>query len=129
MPTQDPNPLPYGALPYYQVHYIVGSLRIPDPDLITARCVPIKKGSIANKRVTELQWMGGRLAELLKKDKDLSDMLLPLMQEEGEINIDPQEDKVRIYTKWKREDKIGFDMKFFKVAERIATIIRQIIIT
>jgi hypothetical protein len=73
--------------------------------------------------------MGGRLAELLKKDKDLSDMLLPLMQEEGEINIDPQEDKVRIYTKWKREDKIGFDMKFFKVAERIATIIRQLIIT
>jgi hypothetical protein len=129
MPTQDPNPLPYGALPYYQVHYIVGSLHIPDRELFTARCVPITKGRLAKKRVTELQWRGGRLAELLKSDKDLSEMLLPLMQEEGEINIDPQEDRVRIYTKWKREDKIGFDLKFFKAAERIATVIRKLIIT
>lgn len=129
MPTQDPNPLPYGALPYYQVHYIIGSLPIPDPDLITARCVPIKKGRLGNKPVTELQWIGGRLAELLKSDKDLSEMLMPLMQEEGEINIDPQENRVRIYTKWIREDKIGFDLKFFKVAERIAAVIRQLIIS
>jgi hypothetical protein len=126
MPAQDPNPLPYGALPYYQVHYIIRSLNIDDPALFMARCVPVSKGHLTKKNVVALRWIGGRLAELLRSDKDLSEMLGPLMQEEAEISIDPQKDRVRIYTKWKREDKLRFELKFFQVVERMATTIREL---
>jgi hypothetical protein len=126
MSTQDPNPLPYGALPYYQVHYLVESLNIRDPSLFTARCLLIKEGWLEKKRVIDLQWKGGRLAELLKSDDVLTGMLSQLLLEDGEINVDPQGDRVRIYGKWKREDKLGFDLKFFEVADRIASVIREL---
>jgi hypothetical protein len=126
MPSQDPNPLPYGALPYYQVHYIVRSLEIEDPGLFMARCVPELGHSLRNKEVAGLRWVGGRLADILRSDKDLSDMLQPLMREQGEISIDPQKDRVRIYAKWKREDKLKFDLKFYKAVERMALTVREL---
>ena len=126
MPAQDPNPLPYGALPYYQVHYIIRSLNIEDPALFMARCVPVLGASLRNRDVVGLRWIGGRLAERLRSDKALSEMLQPLIREEGEISIDPQKDRIRIYAKWKREDKLRFEPNFFKAVERIATIIREL---
>jgi hypothetical protein len=126
MPAQDPNPLPYGALPYYQVHYIIRSLNIEDPALFMARCVPVLGGSVRNKDVVGLRWIGGRLAELLRSDKDLSEILQPLIREQGEISIDPQKDRVRIYAKWKREDKLRFELNFFKAVERIAATIEEL---
>jgi hypothetical protein len=53
-------------------------------------------------------------------------MLKPLMLREGEISIDPQKDRVRVYTKWKREDKLQFDPEFFQVVERIARTIKKL---
>jgi hypothetical protein len=53
-------------------------------------------------------------------------MLKPFMIEEGEISIDPQKDRVRVYTKWKREDKLEFDPQFFHVVERIANTIKKL---
>lgn len=126
MPAQDPNPLPYGTLPYYQVHYIIRSLNIEDPALFMARCVPVLGASLRNRDVVGLRWIGGRLAERLRSDKALSEMLQPLIREEGEISIDPQIDRIRIYAKWKREDKLRFEPNFFKAVERIATIIREL---
>jgi hypothetical protein len=126
MPAQDPNPLPYGALPYYQVHYIIRSLNIEHPALFMARCVPVLGASLRNRDVVGLRWIGGRLAERLRSDKALSEMLQPLIREEGEISIDPQKDRIRIYAKWKREDKLRFELNFFKAVERIATIIREL---
>jgi hypothetical protein len=79
MPAQDPNPLPYGALPYYQVHYIIRSLNIEDPALFMARCVPVLGASLRNRDVVGLRWIGGRLAERLRSDKALSEMLQPLI--------------------------------------------------
>ncbi|MDP9197213.1 MAG: hypothetical protein M3O24_01445 [Thermoproteota archaeon] len=126
MSSQDPNPLPYGALPYYQVHFIIESVKVPDPAIFMAKCEPVTKGHLRNKRVIDLHWSGGRLADVLRSDQTLSDMLMPLMLDEGEISIDPQNDRVRIYTRWKREDNLKFNLKFFAVIERIATTIRQL---
>ena len=53
-------------------------------------------------------------------------MLKPVMLNEGEISIDPQKDRVRVYTKWKREDKLEFDPEFFQVVERIARTIKKL---
>ncbi|MDW0119956.1 MAG: hypothetical protein QOK64_05490, partial [Nitrososphaeraceae archaeon] len=120
MAEPDPNPLPYGALPYFQIHYLVEPVNISNPSSYMAKCRAKTKGHFGEKRITEIEWVGGRLAERLASDKELTEMLKPLMLKEGEISIDPQKDRVRVYTKWKREDKLQFDPEFFQVVERIA---------
>ena len=126
MATSDPNPLPYGALPYFQIHYLVEPVNISNPSSYMAKCRAKTKGHFEEKRITEIEWVGGRLAERLGSDKELTEMLKPLMLKEGEISIDPQKDRVRVYTKWKREDKLQFDPEFFKVVERIARTIKKL---
>ena len=126
MSEQDPNPLPYGALPYFQIHYLIEPVNITTPSSYMAKCRAKTKGHLEEKRVTEIQWVGGRLADRLASDKELTEMLKPLMLKEGEISIDPQKDRVRVYTKWKREDKLQFDPEFFQVVERIANTIKKL---
>jgi hypothetical protein len=126
MAKPDPNPLPYGALPYFQIHYLVEPVNISNPSSYMAKCRAKTKGHFEEKRITEIEWVGGRLAERLTSDKELTEMLKPLMLKEGEISIDPQKDRVRVYTKWKREDKLQFDPEFFQVVERIARTIKKL---
>ena len=126
MAKPDPNPLPYGALPYFQIHYLVEPVNISNPSSYMAKCRVKTKGHFEEKRITETEWVGGRLAERLGSDKELTEMLKPLMLKEGEISIDPQKDRVRVYTKWKREDKLQFDPEFFQVVERIARTIKKL---
>lgn len=126
MAKPDPNPLPYGALPYFQIHYLVEPVNVSTPSSYMAKCRAKTKGHFEEKRITEIEWVGGRLAERLGSDKELTEMLKPLMLKEGEISIDPQKDRVRVYTKWKREDKLQFDPEFFQVVERIARTIRKL---
>ena len=126
MSEQDPNPLPYGALPYFQIHYLIEPVNITTPSSYMAKCRAKTKGHLGEKKVTEIKWVGGRLADRLASDKELTEMLKPLMLKEGEISIDPQKDRVRVYTKWKREDKLQFDPEFFQVVERIANTIKKL---
>lgn len=126
MSEQDPNPLPYGALPYFQIHYLVEPVNITSPSSYMAKCRAKTKGHLGEKKVTEIKWVGGRLADRLASDNELTEMLKPLMLKEGEISIDPQKDRVRVYTKWKREDKLQFDPVFFQVVERIASTIKKL---
>ena len=126
MAKQDPNPLPYGVLPYFQIHYLIEPVKISNPSSYMAKCKSITQGHFGDKRVMDIQWIGGRLAETLASDKELTEMLKPFMIDEGEISIDPQKDRVRVYTKWKREDKLEFDPEFFQVVERIAKTIKKL---
>ena len=126
MAEQDPNPLPYGALPYFQIHYLIEPVNISNPSSYMAKCRAKTEGHFGDKKVTEIEWIGGRLAEKLTSDKELTDMLKPFMLKEGEISIDPQKDRIRVYTKWKREDKLEFDPQFFQVVERIANAIKKL---
>ena len=126
MSEQDPNPLPYGALPYFQIHYLIEPVNITTPSSYMAKCRVKTKGHLEEKKITEIKWVGGRLADRLASDKELTEMLKPLMLKEGEISIDPQKDRVRVYTKWKREDKLQFDPEFFQAVERIANTIKKL---
>ena len=126
MGKQDPNPLLYGALQYFQIHYLIEPVKISSPSSYMAKCRSKTKGHFGNKRVIDIEWIGGRLAEKLASDKELTEMLKPFMIEEGEISIDPQTERVRVYSKWKREDKLEFDPQFFQVIERIAKAIKKL---
>ncbi|MGH9991018.1 MAG: hypothetical protein ACREAZ_00005 [Nitrososphaera sp.] len=120
MPKQDPNPLPYGALQYYQVHFIV-QLESDENDEFLARCEPITKGYFGSKRVIAVRWTGAsKFTDLLQSDDRLTEMLKDAILQEGEIRIDPQDDHIRIYGSWKHEDKFSFNGTMLEIADRIA---------
>ena len=120
MPKQDPTPLPYGSLQYYQTHYIVKSESKENGSFI-ARCEPVTKGYFENKRVIGVRWTGAdKFSEVLQADSKLTEMLKEVMLREGEIRIDPMDDHIRIYGKWIHEESFAFNQTMLEIADRIA---------
>jgi hypothetical protein len=74
----------------------------------------------------DVKWWGGRLAEILQTDIELKEMLKGVLQQEGEIRIDPIDDHIRIYSKWKHEDDLKFDPRVFEVVDKIAYHIQKL---
>lgn len=123
----DPIPLPYGPLQYYQIHYIV-DIRSNDNDKFLARCKPITKGHFQSKRIVDVKWTGDdNFAKILQSDTDLTDMLKEVMIKVREITIDPQDDHIRIYSRWVHEENLAFDPLMLEIADRIALYIKKII--
>ena len=122
----DPIPLPYGPLQYYQIHYIV-DIRSNDNDKFLARCKPITKGHFQSKRIVDVKWTGDdNFAKILQSDTDLTDMLKEVMIKVREITIDPQDDHIRIYSRWVHEENLAFDPLMLEIADRIALCIKKI---
>lgn len=123
----DPIPLPYGPLQYYQIHYIV-DIRSNDNDKFLARCKPITKGHFQSKRIVDVKWTGDdNFAKILQSDTDLTDMLKEVMIKVREITIDPQDDHIRIYSRWVHEENLAFDPLMLEIADRIALSIKKIV--
>ena len=123
----DPFPLPYGPLQYYQIHYIV-DIRSNDNDKFLARCKPITKGHFQSKRIVDVKWTGDdNFAKILQSDTDLTDMLKEVMIKVREITIDPQDDHIRIYSRWVHEENLAFDPLMLEIADRIALYIKKIV--
>ena len=123
----DPIPLPYGPLQYYQIHYIV-DIRSNDNDKFLARCKPITKGHFQSKRIVDVKWTGDdNFAKILQSDTDLTDMLKEVMIKVREITIDPQDDHIRIYSRWVHEENLAFDPLMLEIADRIAQYIKKIV--
>jgi hypothetical protein len=127
MQNIDPIPLPYGPLQYYQIHYIV-DIRSNNNDKFLARCRPITKGHFQSKRIVDVKWTGDdNFAKILQSDTDLTDMLKQVMIKAREITIDPQDDHIRIYSRWVHEENLAFDPIMLEIADRIALYIKKIV--
>jgi hypothetical protein len=128
MDRVETSQFPYGALDYYQIHYIVEAKNYEyDPAIFLARCYPINKGHFSNKRIVDIKWEGEQLANILKADTELEEIIKQILHEEGEIKIDPLEDHIRIYGKWRNEDQLKFSPKMFEAADRIAGHIKKLL--
>jgi hypothetical protein len=85
MPKVDPALLPYGALHYYQVHYIV-QVESQENGNFLAKCEPKTRVHFGNERVVEVKWTGvDGFANILQGDAKLTEMLKEVMLHEGEI--------------------------------------------
>jgi hypothetical protein len=123
----DPVPLPYGPLQYYQIHYIV-DIKSSDNDKFLARCRPISKGHFQSKRIIDVKWTGDdNFAKILQSDTSLSNMLKEVMLKVREITIDPQDDHIRIYSRWVHEENLAFDPIMLEIADRIAHHIKKMV--
>ncbi|MGH9923041.1 MAG: hypothetical protein ACRD38_09840 [Nitrososphaerales archaeon] len=110
---------PYGALPYYQTHFIVAGNGRLFEDRLIARTRKKTKGVI-RKEVVDLRWEGGRIAERLNSDSNLKSLLTTVLLEEGDIYIDPTENGIRIYSSWKPEYKVEMSKQALEAYDIVA---------
>jgi len=123
--VQDPNPLPWGAQDRFQAHFVVrGNTGKNDSDFV-AETKLSTKGHFGSKKIIGVQWVGGKIAETLNNDHELTSMILMQPLEDTSIWIDPTKDCVRIYGKWKNSNEFDISKERFAIYDRIASHIKK----
>ncbi|MGH9910394.1 MAG: hypothetical protein ACRD32_07110, partial [Nitrososphaerales archaeon] len=82
--------IPWGALPYYRMHFVVLARAKPFVESLMAQTRKKTKGVI-HKEIIDVWWEGGRMAEVLNHDDNLKALLKEVLLEEDEIYIDQTE--------------------------------------
>jgi hypothetical protein len=116
---QDPNPLPWGAQDRFQAHYIV-RIQSDNPLDLTARTVLKTSGHFGSKKVTSVQWEGGKIADTLNSDSILNDLIAQQSVDDASITIDPTSKGVRIYGKWKSSFEFNVSKAQFEIIDKVA---------
>ena len=116
---QDPNPLPWGAQDRFQAHFIVRKQAEKSVDL-TARTILKTSGHFGSKKVTKVEWQGGKIADTLNSDSVLNDLIAQQSVDDATITIDPTSKGVRIYGKWKNSFEFNVSKVQFEIFDKIA---------
>jgi len=116
---QDPNPLPWGAQDRFQAHFIVRKQAEKSVDL-TARTILKTSGHFGSKKVTKVEWQGGKIADTLNADSILNDLIVQQSVDDATITIDPTSKGVRIYGKWKNSFEFNVSKVQFEIFDKIA---------
>ena len=116
---QDPNPLPWGTQDRFQAHFIVRKQTEVSVDL-TARTVLKTSGHFGSKKVTNVQWEGGKIAETLNSDSVLNELIAQQSVDDAAITIDPTSKGIRIYGKWKNSFEFKVSKEQFEIFDKIA---------
>jgi len=122
---QEPNPLPWGAQDRYQAHFIVRK-NVQNAIDYVARTILSTKGHFGSKKVVGVKWSGGKLAELLNNDASLSDMITKQSVKDATLFVDPADNGIRIYGKWKNSFEFGITKEMFEIYDKIAGHIKAI---
>ncbi|MFQ6025076.1 MAG: hypothetical protein ACE5JT_00970 [Nitrosopumilaceae archaeon] len=121
---QDPNPLPWGTQDRYQAHFIVRTKKSTGDDYV-ARTKITTHGHFGSKKVTDVKWVGGKMADILNEDTQLAQMILRQSVKDTSIWVDPTKSCVRIYGKWKNGYDFGISKELFEIYERIASHVKE----
>ena len=116
---QDPNPLPWGAQDRFQAHFIVKRQAEKSVDL-TARTILETSGHFGTKKVTKVEWQGGKIADTLNSDSVLNELIAQQSVDDATITIDPTSKGVRIYGKWKNSFEFKVSKAQFEIFDKIA---------
>jgi hypothetical protein len=122
---QEIIPLPWGAQDRYQAHFIVKGDVDQSDDRFLAESKLKTEGHFGSKKVVGVQWIGGRLADILNADNELADMIKKLSYHDAFIWVDPTKSGARIHGKWKSSHELGVSKEQFAVYDRIASNIKN----
>jgi len=123
---QDPNPLPWGAQDRFQAHFIVQK-DIGEKLLnLTARTRLLTTGHFGSKKITGVTWEGGKLADELNIDSSLNKMIAKQSLNDAIIFVDPTDNGIRIYGKWKNSHDFGVTKELFEIYDKIAGYIKKL---
>ena len=111
--------IPWGALPYYQIHFIV----LGNSELFTRK----RTEGIIHKKIVNVWWEGGVIADQLNRDTDLKLLLKEVLIKENDIFIEPIDNCTRIHSGWKAEHKMEMDKNTLQVFDIVAGHIKKFI--
>ena len=127
---QDPNPLPWGAQDRFQAHFIVQQEIGNDTETWRLRRVARTRlkttGHFGSKKIIGVTWEGGKLAEDLNADSSLNEMITGQSVNDATIFVDPTDNGIRIYGKWKSSYDFGISKELFEIYNKIAGYIKKI---
>ena len=123
---QDPNPLPWGAQDRFQAHFIVKQNLGEKVLDFTARTRLKTTGHFGSKKVIGVTWEGGKLAEDLNTDSSLNEMITKQSVDDATIFVDPTDNGIRIYGKWKDSYNFGITKELFNAYDNIAGHIKKL---
>ncbi len=116
---QDPNPLPWGTQDRFQAHFIVRK-QTDSPLDLTARTSLKTTGHFSSKKVTKVEWQGGKIAETLNSDSVLNELIAQQSVTDATITVDPTSKGIRIYGKWKNSFNFKLSKEQFEIFDKIA---------
>jgi len=122
---QDPNPLPWGAQDRFQAHFIVKQ-DSGEKLRFTARTNLKTTGHFGSKKITDVTWDGGELAEQLNADSSLNKMITKQPINDAAIFVDPTDNGIRIYGKWKNSYDFSVTKELFEIYDKIAGYIKKL---
>ncbi len=127
---QDPNPLPWGAQDRFQAHFVVQQEIGNDIESWRLRRVARTRlkttGHFASKKILGVTWEGGKLADDLNTDSTLCEMIVNQSVNDATIFVDPTDNGIRIYGKWKNSFDFGITKELFEIYNKIAGHIKKI---
>jgi len=123
---QDPNPLPWGAQDRFQAHFIVQQNSGEKVIDFTARTRLKTTGHFGSKKIIGVTWEGGKLAEDLNADSSLNEMIANQSVNDAIIFVDPTDNGIRIYGKWKNSYDFSITKELFDIYNNIAGYIKKI---
>ena len=123
---QDPNPTPWGTQDRFQAHYIVRKKNIANVLDYTTRTTLSTTGHFGSKKVTDVEWQGGKISEALNSDTSLKEMIVNQTPDDAVISVEPTNQGVRIYGKWKNGFEFGVSKELFEIYNKIAGHIKSI---
>ena len=123
---QDPNPTPWGTQDRFQAHYIVRKNNISNVLDYTTRTTLSTTGYFGSKKVTDIEWQGGKISEALNSDTTLKEMIVNQTPDNAVISVEPTNQGVRIYGKWKNGFDFGVSKELFEIYDKIAGHVKNI---
>jgi hypothetical protein len=124
--VQDPNPTPWGTQDRYQAHYIVRVKNIENALDYTARSKLSTTGHFGSKKIIDVNWNGGKISNVLDSDTSLKELILQQSPNDAIISIEPTNEGVRIYGKWKNGFELGISKELFEIYDKIAGHVKNI---
>ena len=127
---QDPNPLPWGAQDRFQAHFVVQQEIGNDTESWHLRRVARTRlkttGHFGSKKIIGVTWEGGKLAEDLNADSSLNKMIANQSVNDATIFVDPTDNGIRIYGKWKNSYDFSITKELFDIYNNIADYIKKV---
>jgi hypothetical protein len=123
---QETNPLPWGAQDRFQAHFVVRKDSGNNTLDYIAKTVLSTKGHFGYKKIKNVTWNGGKLAKTLNDDSILKEMIQKQSVNDATIFVDPTDDVVRIYGKWKNNFEFGVTKELFQIYDKIAGHVKSI---
>jgi len=83
-------------------------------------------GNFGSKKIIGVTWEGGKLAEDLNTDSSLNEMIANQSVNDATIFVDPTDNGIRIYGKWKNSYEFSITKELFDIYNNIAGYIKKI---